>query len=329
MSDSKVWTKKIVQQHAKVAADVELYTIPFYTTVMTSIKDVNSEAYKIIQGILIEEMMHLQLASNLCVALDTTPQFNSPNFHCDIPYLKPGVVLNADMEPLNENSLRVMLAIETPESVLAGNGDSTPNGNDTPQYPYSSIGEMYNALFTGIEKVGPEQFSWNTDDQHQFWVDQGYPQIISTPEEARQAVDAIEAQGEGGHTEQNINDPNQASNSDNFLITPEEYQMNNTAPDGSFHIPIELKKYCHYGRLLHIKNTGIPETYTGTDNPTYKANKELRVKLAMMLGTLNMLWLGDTFMPPGARWGMALQLMRDVGSLARECWENGVVPDWS
>ncbi|MCI5131169.1 MAG: hypothetical protein D3904_06510, partial [Candidatus Electrothrix sp. EH2] len=95
MADSK-WTKKLVQDHARVAVEIELYTVPFYTTVMTSIKDKESEAYKILRGILIEEMMHMQLAANLCVALDTIPQMRSPRYTDDIPYLKPGVVINAD-----------------------------------------------------------------------------------------------------------------------------------------------------------------------------------------------------------------------------------------
>ncbi|MCI5159118.1 MAG: hypothetical protein D3906_11925, partial [Candidatus Electrothrix sp. AUS1_2] len=92
MADSNVlWTKELVQEHARVAVAIELYTVPFYTTVMTSIKDTDSEAYKILRGILIEEMMHMQLAANLCVALDTTPQMGPPSYVDDIPYLKPGV----------------------------------------------------------------------------------------------------------------------------------------------------------------------------------------------------------------------------------------------
>lgn len=320
------WTKKLVQGHAKVAAAVELYTVPFYTTVMTSIEDENSDAYKIIRGVLIEEMMHLQLAANLCVALDTTPQLTVPSYHCDIPYLKPGVVLNADMEPLNENSLRVMLAIETPEKVLAGNGDPTPNGNEGPQYPYSSIGEMYDALFFGIEQVGADQFSWSTENQHQFWADQGYPQIITNAGDARKAVDAIEAQGEGGKTENTVGD---SSAPQDFPVTPEEYQMNNTAPDGSYEITITNKELSHYGRFLKIKNSGLPTVFTGQDDPSYQANKDLRIKLAMMIGELNMLWLGDQFMTPEARWKLALQYMRDAAGFTRDCWENGFVPDWS
>ena len=297
---------------------------------MTSIKDVDSEAYKIIRGVLIEEMMHLQLAANLCIALDTTPQLTVPSYHCDIPYLKPGVVINADMEPLNDNSLRVMLAIETPENVLARDRDSTPNGNESPQYPYSSIGEMYDALFAGIEQVGADQFSWSTQNQHQFWDDQGYPQIIRNAADARKAVDAIEAQGEGGQTTHNVNNPNGSSPSpQDFPVTPTEYQMNNTAPDGSHVIPITLKEYSHYGRFIKIKNAILPDVHTGYDNPGYQANRALRIKLAMMIGELNMLWLGDTFMTPDARWRLTLGYMREVAALARTCWENEVIPDWS
>ena len=321
MSDSKVWTKKLVQQHTKVAAAIELYTVPFYTTVMTSIQDTDSDAYKIIQGVLVEEMMHLQLAANLCVALDTTPQLTIPNYHHYIPYLKPGVVINADMAPLTARTLEEMLAIETPEEIVDDGIEK-----EDPSYPYSSIGEMYNALLIGIEeKVGVDQFNWSTENQQQFWANQGYPQIIHNIEDAKEAIKAIKEQGEGRQVDPNIPTPYQPAD----FPVEEMYRMNNTAPGGSYEIPIVLKEYAHYGRFLEIQRHDLPEVYTGHDDPSFQPNKELKIKLAMMIGELNMFWLGDTFMSKEARWDLTLKYMREVAKLSQTCWQHGVIPEWS
>jgi hypothetical protein len=329
MANSKVWTKKLVQEHARVAVAIELYTIPFYTTVMTSIKSEDSEAYKILRGILIEEMMHLQLAANLCVALDTTPRLSIPNYTRDIPYLKPGVVINADMEPLNARTMAEMLAIETPEDVVADG--SLYRG---PDFPYSSIGEMYHALLCGIERVGVENFGWKTENQQKFWADQGYPQIIQNLEDAKRAIQAIEEQGEGKPLPSGVEQPYEPSD---FKVES-VYQMVNEAPvggpNGPYRAEITLKEYSHYGRLLKIQqdalhNNGLPEVYTGRDNPNHLLNQKLEVAMAAMIGELGLLWVPGGIMPPEIRWKAALGYMRTTAELARECWEEGVVPDWS
>ena len=78
MTSQKAWTKQLVQEHAQAAAAVELYTLPLYITAMASIRDTGSEASRIIFSVAVEEMLHLQLAANLCAALDTSPNFRPP-----------------------------------------------------------------------------------------------------------------------------------------------------------------------------------------------------------------------------------------------------------
>uniref|UniRef100_UPI004056A85B ferritin-like domain-containing protein n=1 Tax=Candidatus Electronema sp. TaxID=2698783 RepID=UPI004056A85B len=312
------WIKKEVQRHARVAASVELYTIPFYTTVMTSVIDENSDAYNIIRGVLIEEMMHLQLAANLCVALDTTPSFQFPSYDIPVWFLNPGAVLDVNMGPLDSNSLSAMLAIETPESTL-GAKDITPNGNNSPTYPYSSIGEMYHALLFGIKEVN--QFSWTAKNQQERWAAQGYPQIIRSINDAEEAVKAIEAQGEGGMI------------SPGFLVEPEKYQMNNTVPSGAPGAPYKAspilhKELSHYGRFLKIKRAGLPPVYAGIENATHSTNKVLQRKFAAMMSNLNVLWGGGTVIPQDALWLNTLETMRESAQAARECWEAGVIPNW-
>lgn len=319
-----IWTKELVQQHAQVAAAIELYTVPFYTTIMTSIVDESSDAYKIIRGVLIEEMMHLQLAANLCVALDTTPNLGVPDYENDVPYLYPGTVLNADMGTLNTETLEIMLAIEKPEQTL-GASDSTVNPNILPKFPYSSIGEMYEALLAGIMQVGENQFSWSRERQQAFWGQQGYPQIIRNYAEAEEAVKAIEAQGEGGHLAADIQPP----------FTPEQfkvdakYQMINKPPAFIFwpYQDILYKEYSHFSRFLRIKDAPLPEVYQGTAAPDHPTNITLRQIFSekrQILDDLNDYWTSPV--PPV--WMKFLGSMRELSMRTRECWKAGVIPDW-
>ena len=326
------WTKQLVQEHAQVAAAVELYTIPFYTTVMTSIRDTQSEAYKIIRGVVIEEMMHLEQAANLCLALDTTPNFAVPKYGIDIPFLKPGRVLNVKMGALNASTLDAMLGVETPEGILRSS-DPTPNPYTKPEYPYSSIEEMYKALLHGIEDVGSDQFSWNSSKQNDHWIQQGYPQLIKSYEDAKNAVNAIKDQGEG------IVKGNGVYPYD-FPIEHPSNQLVNSPPPGVISPPYDpsvlYKEYSHYGRFLKIKNSPLPDVYAGIEAPDHPANKALQDNFRVMLDTLNYIWqTGEmTFPIPvigvnvNPMWMVALSAMKQTTLLALNCWKAGVIPYW-
>lgn len=328
-----MWTKSEVQKHARDAAAVELYTIPFYTTVMTSIRDTQSEAYKIIRGVLIEEMMHLEQAANLCLALDTPPNFDIPAYGIDVPYLKPGKVLRVKMGALNASTLDAMLAIETPEGIL-GSSDPTVPANTTPKYPYSSIEEMYKALLHGIEDVGIDQFSWNSSKQNDHWIQQGYPQIIRNYNDAVKAVNAIKDQGEG------IVRGNGVYPSD-FPIEHTSNQLVNNPPLGVISPPYDpavlYKEYSHYGRFLKIKNSPLPDVYVGQEAPHHPANIALKNNFSTIIDTLNYIWqTGEVIFPipmPGGlsvnpMWMVALSAMKQTTQLALNCWKSGVIPSW-
>jgi hypothetical protein len=327
------WTKQLVQEHAQVAAAVELYTIPFYTTVMTSIRDTQSEAYKIIRGVVIEEMMHLEQAANLCVALDTPPSLDIPKYDIEVPYLKPGRVLRVRMDALNASTLDAMLAIETPEGIL-GSSDHTPNPNYEPKYPYSSIEEMYTALLHGIkDDVGIDQFSWNSSKQNDHWIQQGYPQIIRSYDDAVNAVKAIKDQGEGiviGN----------GANPWNFPIEHTSNQLVNNPPPGVISPPYDpavlYKEYSHYGRFLKIKNSPLPDVYAGIEYPDHPTNIALQNNFRTILDTLNYIWQTGEMVYPipvigvsvNPMWMVALSAMKQTTLLALNCWKAGVIPYW-
>lgn len=327
-----MWTKSEVQEHAQKAAAVELYTIPFYTTVMTSIRDTQSEAYKIIRGVVVEEMMHLEQAANLCVALDTPPSLAIPQYDIEVPYLKPGRVLRVKMDALNASTLDAMLAIETPEGIL-GISDPTPIGNPTPKFPYSSIEEMYKALLRGIREVGIGQFSWNSSKQNDHWTEQGYRQIIRSYEDAENAVNAIKDQGEGVVRGNGVNPSD-------FPIEHARNQLVNNPPPGVISPPYDpvvlYKEYSHYGRFLKIKNAALPDVYAGQEAPNHPANIALQNNFRVILDTLNYVWeTGEMIYPipvigvsVNPMWMVALSAMKQTTLLALNCWKAGVIPYW-
>lgn len=146
-STTQQWTKELVQSHAQVAVAIEFYTIPFYLTALTSIdktstdytsSTTNQDIYAAIESVVLEEMLHLQLAANLCIALDTTPNFTAPQYGVPIPYLKPDDpdtkhyrLINAELGPLDKTRLQTMLDIETPTTLENQDSDESTS-IDTP-----------------------------------------------------------------------------------------------------------------------------------------------------------------------------------------------------
>ncbi|WP_417909915.1 ferritin-like domain-containing protein [Candidatus Electronema sp. PJ] len=324
----KIWTKQLVQEHAQAAAAIELYTLPFYLTAMTSVKDTGHEACRIIFSVAVEEMLHLQLAANLCAALDTEPNFKPPQYGSDIPYIKPydpetgeRGFLNAVLGPLNDETLNTMLDIENPEEI-----PSAPFGqaldHSTPQYPYSSIGEMYDGLMVGIKQIGVEQFSWTTQHQQAHWPTQMFPQIIANYADARNAVQAVTNQGEGHIIDSVLQSPPWTEK--NFPIPP-FYRLMNDPND-----PEPYNGYSHFGRFLKLKTDSLPAVFTGVEGPADPVNKLLQQNFLQLLLLLETLWTngGVNFGGSAVLWSAVHNVAKQLVNNARACWKAGVIPNW-
>lgn len=322
---NNVWTKQLVQEHAQAAAAVELYTLPLYLTAMASIKDRRSEACRIIFSVAVEEMLHLQLAANLCAALDAPPHFKPPQYGADVPHIKPydpetgeRGFLNAVLGPLDDERLNTMLDIENPEEIP----DGLIVDHCTPQHPYSSIGEMYDGLIVGIKQVGIEQFSWNTQHQQAHWPPQQFPQLITSYADARNAVQAVTNQGEGHILGDVLKSPPWTEKS--FPIPP-YYRLMHEPND-----PEPYNGYSHFGRFLKLKNSNRPEVFTGVERSNDPVNKPLQQNFFQLLLLLETLWTngGVNFGGSDALWAAALGVMQQLLGNARACWQAGVIPNW-
>jgi hypothetical protein len=342
---TKTWTKELVQEHAKTAVMVEMYTLPFYLTVLSSIKcpDPNKKDpdYYSILSICIEEMLHLQLAANLCIALDTQPIFTAPKYDgTPIPYLDPKnpttghhKLINVNLDSLNETTLDLMLDIETPngleeerhpehgvQAIIHGSEDTLEEKwnmeyHTTPQYPYNTIGEMYDALVAGIKVVGENQFSWKTTNQQALWTEESFKQIIASFEDAEDAIKTISLQGEGT-----------TSNEGSYAVPP-HYRLEGEKDDSS-----SLNEFSHYERLLDIRNkvrtldNKFPDVYTTTDASSSKEQQDalqaLQSSFASLLTDLDSMWNKGS---EANFWDDMFKLL----PAAVNCWKAGVVPKWS
>jgi hypothetical protein len=321
----KIWTKKLVQEHAQAVAAVELYTLPLYISALTSVKNPKDTACAVVLSVAVEEMLHLQVAANLCLALDTLPNLKPPQYGTDVPYLKPydpetgeRGFLNAVIGPLDDETLNTMLDIENPEEVPI----RQTLDHSSPQYPYSSIGEMYDALLVGIQQVGVDRFSWTTRHQQAQWGKQQFPQIITHYTEAHQAVQAVTSQGEGYILGEVLQAPPWTEK--DFPI-PEEYRLLNDPKD-----PAPYNGYAHFGRFLKLKLSPLPEIYTGIERPQDPIHKPLQENFFQLILMLETLWTngGANLGGNAVLWAGIQGIMHRLLGNARACWQAGVIPNW-
>ncbi|MEM1251241.1 MAG: ferritin-like domain-containing protein [Cyanobacteria bacterium P01_H01_bin.21] len=360
--ESTTWTKELVQSHAQTAVLVEMYTLPFYLTALTSIKlpdksDTSEQAkftyetYDAILSVCIEEMLHLQLAANLCLALDIDASkiFQKPIYGESIPYLAPydpetmgpqmpshEALLKATLGPLNEVTLKTMLDIETPSEF------DTALDHTTPQYPYATIGQMYEALLKGIsevEKNGPV-FSWSTENQQeQFMLPPDHKesaliinQKIACFDDAQQAANLICSQGEGVNMTPAPTPPYKKEQfpikSVYRLYTPIHHSQPGQPKDPETDT---LNQYAHYGRFLWIynqieqQNKAFPNTYptsVGTPTPEQeKAINDLKAGFDSFITILTSMWAGGSD-------SSFFSVMGQLKPLPTKCWQAGIVPQW-
>jgi hypothetical protein len=216
--DPHNWTPAELYTNLQAAVDVELWTIPLYLTALYSIEGLNSgdqDAYplaaKLIESVVIEEMLRLQLACNICNALGYSPVMNFPSYdEADgIPFLKETVPpiyqpYHVELGCLDVNQLKLFCVIELPEPA------GTPDWST--QTKYNSIGELYQALEIAIANLWDQLYVGDANNTKQqanftdylakFKAGDGFSQIVNTLDTALGAMEAIVGQGEGNSTGQ-------------------------------------------------------------------------------------------------------------------------------
>lgn len=106
-----------LHRYLQVALQLEHATIPPYLTALYSIlSGTNSDAANILQSVVIEEMLHLLLVSNLLNALGGTPDFSQEGFVPIYPTHLPDGEMDFDVSirPFSREAIETFLQIERP-----------------------------------------------------------------------------------------------------------------------------------------------------------------------------------------------------------------------
>lgn len=310
------WNLGHLHAHLQYAVDLEVWTIPFYMSALYSILDRHSTAFEMIQTVVNQEMLHVQLAANVCNAFGLSPKFSPPpvyegvniphlNFRLDKPEIRKQFhPYSAEIGPLDEPRINSMCLIEIPE---VRTGDP-PDYHDTVT-EYGSIGEFYDAVEYGAKQLetdirgGSRQF----DLFSAFYRNMPKLTVEDSGAKAFRQValllDTIRDQGEGRKSKDLI-----------------AQAFRNTADDSN-------PKLSHFDKFIEIRRAALPLTHPlkPPDDVTDR-DRELQQILVdnftAFRSALEALFSGrrpDRFEP----------LMVTIGGNITNCWKHGVPPKFS
>ena len=297
-----------LQTHLQAVANLELWTIPLYLTALASIQADDSRielppdrvrrpqrttttVTRLLVSVALQEMYHLQLAGNITRMFGVVPRLDWPVYEGRIPYiieLPPGVTVA--LGTANDlDTLRLMLAVETPDDPYSGRGE--PGERDVPVFPfiqydaagepcYPSIGTLYSVVL-------------QLADRFRARLHAGSPQIANglfsawyshtgllQPATLDDAINIIVDQGEGaiGRQDAPLDDPE---------AVPEQ---------SSYQDPFFAENhFSHYERFqLALDNAGKGVTVWPTTGArsAIPAQQHLSVLFSALLDRLRAAWAG-------------------------------------
>ncbi|OHX12468.1 ferritin-like domain-containing protein [Chromobacterium sphagni] len=338
ISNPATWSKQELYDNLQAAVDVELWTIPLYLTALYSVQGLdagNQKAYpaaaKLIESVVIQEMLHLELVSNLCNALGYAPRYPFPTYKetAGIPFLKPDVPpkyagYQVKLGALDVNQLKLFCVIELPEP------PGKPDWNK--QTRYNSIGELYQALeiaisqqwktlYIGATKNDKQQANF-TDYSQKNHTSVGFSQIINSLDEALAAMQAIVKQGEGNRSTEEIPPKDQPPKE-----KPANYDPSDFDPAQSHFLKFNL--------ILDILQGGLspwtPATYPLIPHPD---KQQLAVQATAQnqlssgfRGFISELQTGfNTAQPKNMMPNSFYDSMFNLQNLITAVWQSGAVP---
>lgn len=223
--------------HLQAATNLELWTIPLYLTALASIQAdascielppdrvrhatrTTTTVTRLLVSVALQEMYHLQLAGNIARLFGVVPRLDWPVYEGRIPYVStlPAGVTVALGTANNPDTLRLMLAVETPDDPYGGHGE--PGARDVPVFPfiqydaagepcYPSIGTLYSVVLQLADRFrtqlhpGAPQLA---NGLFSAWYD--HTGLIQ-PATIDEAINIIVDQGEGaiGRQDAPLDDP--------------------------------------------------------------------------------------------------------------------------
>ncbi|GAB4192342.1 MAG: ferritin-like protein [Roseiflexaceae bacterium] len=308
------WTLRHLQEHLQYAVDLEFWTIPFYMSALYSITDRSSEAFQLIQSVVNQEMLHVQLASNIANAYGLSPDFRTPVYHGQhVPHLDfrldtPSPVAeyspySAEIGPLDLERVNAMCLIEYP----AWAGTEQPDLHDNVK-EYANIGDFYYAVAYGARQLKAHVRGGINQVDHFSAYYRNMPSLI------------VSESGDAGFNQidlliQTITDQGEGVSQADESIT---YVFQNTATDSAPELD-------HYDKFRKVREalTSV-ETYARKPESDYTPEDQQRLAILQehfsdFRHALKQLFAGqnpDNF----------VSLMITVGADIQNCWKNGVTP---
>lgn len=165
-----------------------------------------------IGGVVMQEMLHLALATNLLTALGAPPHLDRPNFPILSGWYPPGVQIA--LVPFGERALRHFIYLERPEGMMLEDAEGfraldaaepLTDGRSlmAVQQDFATVGQLYHAIETGfamlVERDGTAEVFLGSPHTQADAEAFRWPEIISVTDLASvgRAIDAIVEQGEG------------------------------------------------------------------------------------------------------------------------------------
>ncbi|MDP6513732.1 MAG: ferritin-like protein [SAR202 cluster bacterium] len=193
-------TVQDLRTHLQWAAQVELTTIPTYLYAMYSIKNQASASANVFRSVVIEEMLHVALASNLLVSVGGQPKFYHPDivpmYPGPVPHHREGFTVNLERASV-EYVRDTCMAIEFPEEAGAIPEDDN----------FDTIGQFYLALENCFRELcaQPNHQVFADNDPNKQLTEGYMPEISDTGDltlitdldSAMSAMETIVEQGEG------------------------------------------------------------------------------------------------------------------------------------
>jgi Ferritin-like len=181
------WLKESLQS----AVELELATLPVYLSGMWSIKAGSGEVFDLVKSVVMEEMLHLGLTSNMLKAIGGAPKMRVPSYPSPLPGgVRPE--LTVFLAGLSLDSVAMYMEIEKPEHPLALRAETFP-----------TIGDFYDAILAAFQALSP-QLSTTGQQTSNISVPTPSGGSISEPlkklatlADVEQAIATIKEQGEG------------------------------------------------------------------------------------------------------------------------------------
>ena len=135
-----------LREHLQWAIELEHSTIPPYLCALYSIEPGrNSEVVEVVSTVLVEEMLHLMLATNLLNAVDGRPRLDTPKmlpgYPCPLPHSDRSFEIS--LFRFGPEAIETFLKIEQP----------SPRNGPPEDDKYETIGQFYEAIKQGLRNL--------------------------------------------------------------------------------------------------------------------------------------------------------------------------------